>query len=232
MSTPPARGIKAPGNDCMRPRCGGPGYAQQDFCKNNISVPEVVNGIITILNARDAYTYKHYIRVAGMAELIGFHLGFKGRTLQMQKTAARLHDIGKIGVSDHILRKNGALSKEEFSQMKKHPDIGDEILDKIDPFRELAPWVMDHHERWDGKGYPGGIAGDKIGMASRILAVADALDALTSERPYRGCRPFDRALREIMKNPGTQFCPPVAHSVFDLAPTLENYLSRSNDLKP
>ena len=230
MPTPPARVVKAPYNDSRHPCCSVPGYAQQDFCKNNISVPEVVNGIITILNARDAYTYKHSIRVAGMAELIGFQLGFKGRTLQMLKTAARLHDIGKIGVPDHILRKNGALSKDEFAQMKKHPVIGEEILGKIDLFRELAPWVRDHHERWDGKGYPAGIAGEKIELASRILAVADTLDAITSERPYRGCRPFDQALREIMENSGTQFCPLVAHSVFELAPTLENYLARSNGL--
>ena len=213
-------------NGAMTLGCGLPDYANQDFCRNSIPVWELVNGIITILNARDAYTYRHSTRVAGIAEIVGYHLGFRGRKLQMLRAAARLHDIGKIGVPDYILRKKGALTEDEFAQMKKHPQIGADILNKIELFKKLAPWVREHHERWDGMGYPNGINGENICLASRVLAVADTLDAITSQRPYRTGMPFDYALCEIEKNSGSQFCPEVSHCVLSIASTLENYLIR------
>ena len=229
VSAQPDSSRAFPSKEDMGRGCGLSDYAEQDFCRNSISVWELVNGIISILNARDAYTYQHSTRVAGIAEIVGYHLGFRERKLQMLRAAARLHDIGKIGVPDYILRKKGGLSEEEFAQMKRHPQIGADILNQIALFKELAPWVRDHHERWDGKGYPNGIAGQEIGLASRVLAVADTLDAITSQRPYRAGMPFEHALCEIEKNSGSQFCPEVARCVLGLASTLECYLIRGRN---
>jgi HD-GYP domain-containing protein (c-di-GMP phosphodiesterase class II) len=120
-----------------------------------------------------------------------------------------LHDIGKIGIDDRILNKPGKLSEEEWVIMKKHPEIGYRIAISLPELSSVAEYILTHHERWDGKGYPKGLIGEEIPLLSRILAVADAYDAITEERVYRKKRSREEALEEIMNHSGTQFDPAI-----------------------
>ena len=122
---------------------------------------------------------------------------------------ATLHDIGKVGISDQILNKPGKLTDDEWAQMKKHSEIGYRIAMASPELMPIADFILSHHERWDGHGYPQGLAGDKIPLASRILAVADAFDAMTEDRVYRKAMSTADALKEIEKNSGTQFDPEI-----------------------
>ena len=121
-----------------------------------------------------------------------------------------LHDIGKIGISDQILNKPSALNEDELAIMRTHPEIGYRIAMASPDLAPIADLILTHHERWDGKGYPNQIAGEKIPLLSRILAVADAYDAMTEDRVYRKALPRERAIEEIRKNAGTQFDPQIA----------------------
>lgn len=125
--------------------------------------------------------------------------------------AARLHDIGKIGINTTILNKPQKLSAEEFAHIKDHPIIGAEIIKKVNTMADLVPLILHHHERYDGKGYPAGLKDDQIPLGSRIIALADSLDAMTSHRPYKNPYPFSKALNEIVANSGSQFDPQVVN---------------------
>jgi putative two-component system response regulator len=124
--------------------------------------------------------------------------------------AGLLHDLGKIGVPEAVLQKTGKLTPEEFEEMKKHPEIGARILRDIKQISDLIPGVLHHHERWDGRGYPGKIAGENIPKMGRIICLADCFDAMTSNRTYRKALSLDTALFEIEKGAGTQFDPILA----------------------
>ena len=121
--------------------------------------------------------------------------------------AGLLHDVGKIGVPETVLQKTGKLTAEEFEQMKKHPEIGARILHDIKQVKDIIPGVMHHHERYDGKGYPTGLAGENIPLMGRIICLADCFDAMTSNRTYRKALPLEVALGEIRRCSGTQFDP-------------------------
>ena len=123
--------------------------------------------------------------------------------------AAHLHDIGKIGVSDRILKKPGKLKPDEMEEMQTHPIIGFTILEKLSVFGRISGIVLHHHERFDGLGYPNGLKGNEIPLESRVIAVADAFDAMTSDRPYRNGMPVEKAFREIRSHAGDQFDPMV-----------------------
>jgi putative nucleotidyltransferase with HDIG domain len=168
-----------------------------------------ITSLARTIEAKDPYTGGHTERVAEYALMLARELGFRDEELQAVEVGAVIHDIGKIGIPDHILLKPGRLDSEEFAEMRRHPEISSYILDEL----ELPPVVRDmarnHHERFDGKGYPDGLQGEEIPLAARILTVADAYDAMTSDRPYRRALSRDVAAAEIRRHAGSQFCPSV-----------------------
>ncbi|MGG1553656.1 HD domain-containing phosphohydrolase [Paenibacillus ferrarius] len=167
------------------------------------------------LDARDTYTAGHSMRVAQYALLIGRETGLSEPELDLLNKTALLHDIGKIGVRDAVLLKEGRLTDEEFEQIKLHPVLGESILKQIEPAEAMAPLlpgVRSHHERYDGAGYPDGLRGPAIPVFGRIIAVADAFDAMTSDRPYRKGMPFEKAWAILEEGKGSQWDPLYAQS--------------------
>jgi hypothetical protein len=161
------------------------------------------------MEAKDTYTGGHTERVAEVAVGLARQLGYRDEELEAIEIGALLHDIGKIGVPGQVLRKNGPLTDDEWALVKKHPLISDYILSELDLHPFVRQCARSSHERIDGTGYPEGLSGENIPMPARIVFVADALDALTSTRPYRPARPMSAALAEIRTHAGTQFCPRV-----------------------
>lgn len=162
------------------------------------------------LDARDPYTAGHSLRVAEYSVIIGQLSGISGQGLDNLRKSALLHDIGKIGVRDSVLFKDGTLTDEEFEQIKSHPVLGENILRQIEPVEKMVPYlsgVRSHHERYDGYGYPDGLAGLAIPLYGRIIAVADAYDAMTSDRPYRKGMDHEQALNILEQGRGTQWDP-------------------------
>ena len=168
-----------------------------------------ITSLARTIEAKDPYTGGHTERVAEYALMLARELGFAEEDLHPVEVGAVIHDIGKIGIPDRILLKPGRLDTDEFAEMRRHPEISSYILDEL----ELPPIVRDmarnHHERFDGRGYPDGLAGKDIPLAARILTVADAFDAMTSDRPYRRALSHEVAAAEIRRNAGSQFCPDV-----------------------
>jgi putative nucleotidyltransferase with HDIG domain len=156
---------------------------------------------------RDQYTGQHSQRVTTYAVLLAEQLDLPLEKVEFIRLGTPLHDIGKIGIHDSILRKPGNLTAEEFETMKLHTVKGAAILESIPDLAPILPIVRSHHERWDGKGYPDGLAGDNICQLARIVAVADAFDAMTSDTPYRQGMPAEVALAEVEKEIGRQFDP-------------------------
>jgi hypothetical protein len=168
------------------------------------------------MEAKDLYTGGHTERVAAVAEGLARRLGFRDEELEAIEIGALLHDIGKIGVPGQVLRKEGPLTDDEWALVKMHPLTSDYILSELDLHPFVRQCARSSHERIDGMGYPDGLAGDEIPMPARIVFVADALDALTSTRPYRPARSMLAALTEIRAHAGTQFCPRVVAALDEL----------------
>ena len=168
-----------------------------------------VQALISAVEASDAYTHGHSERVTRYSLALARTLGFDAPALKRLEQAAILHDVGKIGIDAALLHKQGPLSEEEIQTMRRHPAIGVHILEPIHFLREVRQIIAQHHERFDGRGYPNGISGDELLLESRILAVADTYDAMTSDRPYRKALPHTTAVTEIVDNSGTQFDPAV-----------------------
>ncbi len=166
---------------------------------------DAVECLVAALEARDPYSCGHSRRVADMAVDLARLVGLKGRELEMVHIAAHLHDIGKIGVPDQILRKPGRLLPHEYAIIQRHPEIGYNILVKSRQLKRVAAMVLHHHERWDGKGYPRGLKGEAIPLGSRIIALCDAVDAMTSERPYRPPLSWQQCWQEIVAGKAGQF---------------------------
>jgi diguanylate cyclase (GGDEF)-like protein/putative nucleotidyltransferase with HDIG domain len=160
------------------------------------------------VDARDAYTGSHSERVADLAARLATRLGADREQVELTRLAASLHDLGKLAIPEEILRKPGPLSETERLVLERHPQIGFRMLESlgVDP---VADWVLRHHERWDGSGYPDGIGGDEIPLGARIIFVADAYDAMTSDRVYRGRLTDDEAIAELARCSGTQFDPEI-----------------------
>ncbi|MBJ8191221.1 HD-GYP domain-containing protein, partial [Bacillus cereus] len=157
-----------------------------------------------------AYTAGHSLRVAEYSVLIGRKGGLNETDLDLLRKTALLHDIGKIGVADAVLLKDGKLTDEEFDQIKMHPVMGESILRQVEPAYAMAPYlpgVRSHHERYDGKGSPDQLAGEDIPLFGRIIAVADAYDAMTSDRPYRQGMKEEKAVMILEEGKGTQWDP-------------------------
>ncbi len=178
----------------------------------------MIESLARTLEAKDRYTEGHSQRVADYAVQVGIKLGFSQQDIENLRLASLLHDMGKIGIPERILNKSGSLTETEFEQIKAHPSIAARMLEPLDVFKPLIPWIEFHHERYDGKGYPRGIAGKAIPLEARIISLADSYDAMTSDRPYRKALPIKMALREIAKHGGTQFDPQLTEvflEVFD-----------------
>ncbi|MDD2540526.1 MAG: response regulator [Desulfuromonadaceae bacterium] len=166
--------------------------------------------LVKALDAREKEVGSHSERVMNFASFLGAKLGMAGKELQELAKGALLHDIGKIGISDNILLKAGPLDDIEWVEMRRHPHVGYAILSEIDFLKMPAQIILTHHERYDGTGYPNQLKGEQIPIGSRIFAIVDTLDAMTSDRPYRKALPFDRATAEIFKYRGSQFDPIIA----------------------
>jgi diguanylate cyclase (GGDEF)-like protein/PAS domain S-box-containing protein len=176
----------------------------------------VLSSIMATLFERSFETEEHAERIGALCTIVGEQLKLSHDDIDKLKLFAYLHDIGKIGISDQILNKPGPLDGEELIIMKTHPEIGYRIAMASPDFAPIADLILTHHERWDGTGYPNRIAGERIPLLSRILAVADAYDAMTEDRVYRKALPRDAAIDEIRKFAGTQFDPNIAAVFLEL----------------
>jgi putative nucleotidyltransferase with HDIG domain len=165
---------------------------------------KIVDALLTIMDASDSYTRAHSVRVSNYAVELAKRINLSPDRIEILERAAILHDIGKIGIEEYLLNKNKRLSRKEIYSLRKHPLIGMKILEPLDFLRDVSICIGQHHERIDGQGYPFGIPGEKLLVESRILAIADAFDAMTSDRPYRRALSRDEALRELMDNAGKQ----------------------------
>jgi HD-GYP domain-containing protein (c-di-GMP phosphodiesterase class II) len=165
------------------------------------------------VDMRDAYTARHSSEVVALARRVGERLGLESQEIVELELASRLHDIGKIGVPDAILRKPGPLDLDEWSIMRLHPVWGARVLDDVPRLGSISAIVRAHHERWDGSGYPDGLSGEAIPLASRVIAACDAYHAMIADRPYRAALDVDIALRELDEGAGSQFDPAVVEAL-------------------
>jgi len=166
-----------------------------------------VKVLVEAIDAKDPYTRGHSNRVSKISVEVAAQFGFTEDQLEILEYGALLHDIGKIGIKDEILQKPGRLSSKEYQHIQEHPLIGVKIVEGVEFFRDKIPMIRNHHERFDGSGYPDGLVGEAIPLEARIVSIADAFDAMTSLRPHRRAMPLEDALMEMGKGRGTQFDP-------------------------
>jgi response regulator RpfG family c-di-GMP phosphodiesterase len=180
------------------------------------SYESTLQALVTALDFRDNETHGHSWRVVEYAMLVACKLGLEEPELTWVRRGAILHDVGKIGVSDAILRKPGKLDAEEWEEMKNHPEMGYRMLQHIKFLEPALGIVLSHQERWDGGGYPRGLEGEEIPLGARIFAVVDTFDAMTSDRPYRPALSIEKAVEEVRTFAGTQFDPTVADAFLSI----------------
>lgn len=184
----------------------------------NIKIAQTLGHVAAI---RDHETGAHNFRVAYMASIIGEALKMKRRELQALMKGAFLHDVGKIGIADKILLKNGSLNEEEWARMKLHPLLGKELLEDMPWFHDALDVVFCHHERFDGSGYPNQLKGYDIPLNARIFAIIDVFDALLATRPYKKALSYDEAIEIMKKHSGTHFDPEIFEKFLPYAPEFE-----------
>jgi putative nucleotidyltransferase with HDIG domain len=166
---------------------------------NNELFMGTIKALAEAIDEKDPYTRGHSERVNQYAVLLAKQLGMSKKEIREVHIASLFHDIGKIGIEDKILRKPAVLTDDEYRVMKQHPDKGAQMLSKIKAMKDIIPGMRFHHERWDGSGYPTGLKGEQIPLAARIVAVADAFDAMTTNRPYQKGMPFDKAIARLFE---------------------------------
>ncbi len=186
---------------------------------------DIIECLTAALDAKDRYTSGHSTRVGNMAYDIAKKIKLTNEQCDNIHIAGHLHDIGKIGVCEHVLNKKEKLNTDEWLQIQTHPQIGYNILKKSDKLTEIALMVLYHHERWDGYGYPKGLKGIQIPLGARIIAICDAIDAMTSNRPYRNAYSWEYCQNEIYINKGKQFDPVLVDEISDLWPLWEKNLN-------
>jgi HD-GYP domain-containing protein (c-di-GMP phosphodiesterase class II) len=175
-----------------------------------------IQSLVNALEASDRFTKGHSERVRFLSLELGRHIGLDFKELEILEQASILHDIGKIGIESFILQKQGKLTPNEYSMIKAHPLIGEEILGPIDSLTEVRQIIIQHHERYDGKGYPYGLRGDELSLKAKILAVVDTFDAMMSDRPYRKALSMKKIKQEVIDHSGTQFDPYIVESFIEL----------------
>ncbi|MBI2887236.1 MAG: diguanylate cyclase [Chloroflexi bacterium] len=178
---------------------------------------EAVQSLAAAVDARDSYTHRHSSTVAHYATTLARSMGLSGAVLTQIHIAGLLHDVGKIGVPDHILGKPGPLTETEWAKMREHPEVGKGIVEHLSVHEHIVPLIVHHHERWDGGGYPHGLAGDSIPLGARIISVADAYHAMTSDRPYRPALSRAEALAVLQDEAGVQFDPRVVEAFIQIS---------------
>jgi HD-GYP domain-containing protein (c-di-GMP phosphodiesterase class II) len=193
---------------------GGHGHNWAMFQEQEALFRGTVAALVNAIDAKDAYTRGHSDRVGQMARRLAKQLGLDPDSCERLYMTGLVHDVGKIGVPDEVLRKPDKLTDEEFSLIKQHPEIGFSILKHVTKLAYTLPGVLHHHESFDGKGYPHGLSGEDIPLAGRLLAVIDAFDAMTSCRPYRDGMPVERAERILREGSGTQWDPVMIDAFF------------------
>lgn len=182
---------------------------------------KTIKSIAQALDAKDPYTHGHSMRVTLYALALSKKLNLSDEMLEEIETTGLLHDIGKIAIPEKILLKPGKLTDEEFEVIKTHPELGEKLVDGIDKLKIISNWLKSHHEKYDGTGYPEKLAGEAIPLSSRIIAIADTYDAMTSNRSYRSALNHETAMSEILRCAGTQFDPKLAQLFFDIGDEIE-----------
>ena len=180
----------------------------------------VVRTLVSAIESRDPYTCGHSERVARFGKRLARELGYDEESCERLYLTGLLHDIGKIGLSDSVLKKTGPLTSEEFAEIKNHPDLGWAILRELEPMDYVLPGVLHHHERYDGDGYPDGLIGADTPLDGRLLAVVDAFDAMTSDRPYRKGMPPEKAVEILQQGAGTQWDAEVVDAFLAILPDI------------
>src|SRR5205823_14735084 len=191
--------------------------------KERLLAPTLASALANAIEARDEYLHGHCERLAALAVRIAELLGLSADRIETIRLGAILHDIGKIGIPDRVLLKPGPLDEEERRIVETHPEIGDKLLEPLDLLAGARPIVRSHHENWDGTGYPDRLAGEQISRLARIVAVADAFDAMISPRPHRAALSSERAFAEIWDKAGVQFDPARVQAFLRLRPRIEKY---------
>lgn len=182
---------------------------------------QTIKSIAFALDAKDEYTHGHSMRVTLYSLALAKALNLPDDLLEEIETAGLLHDIGKIAIPEKILLKPGKLTEEEFAVIKMHPELGERLVNGIEKLKIISNWLKSHHERYDGGGYPEGLAGEQIPISSRIIAIADTYDAMTSSRSYRQALPHETAIEEIKRCSGTQFDPELARIFVGIGEEIE-----------
>jgi HD-GYP domain-containing protein (c-di-GMP phosphodiesterase class II) len=181
-----------------------PGWTDALDSATRVHTP-TLRSLLSALRAHDPYTYRHSLRTVRLSLLLGRACGVSRPSLRVLGFGAVVHDLGKILVPGEVLHKEGRLNDEEWEAVRRHPSDGARMLLDVSPPPGVCRVVAEHHERWDGRGYPSGLCGDEIDFNARAVAVADAFDAMTSERPYRRAAGFEAAAAELERCAGTQF---------------------------
>lgn len=211
--------------------------AAVDVLPGKCACPDSAHFVTTILHqfaeslgntidAKDPHTSMHSDEVAQISHAIALTMGLLPREADVIHVAGHLHDIGKIGVPDEVLRKQGPLDPKEWQAIRKHPEVGADILRPVAALKSLGvvDMVLHHHERYDGKGYPHGLKGTQIPLGARIIALADSLSAILQNRPYRKARTFETACAEIIRCSGSQFDPRVVEAFRKSADTIKGII--------
>lgn len=205
-------------------RCDGTHNKDCITAAVSLSIHQFAESLGNAIDAKDHNTCRHSEEVAVIAQSLGLALGLSPKYADLLHVAGHLHDIGKIGVPDSVLQKQGPLNAAEYELIKQHPVIGAEIIAPVKALAEMGvrEIVLHHHERYDGSGYPDGLKGELIPYGARIIAVADAMSAMLQDRPYRNSMTFDACIEEILANSGTQFDPDIVRALFGVKEQIRN----------
>jgi putative nucleotidyltransferase with HDIG domain len=188
-------------------------FSLMKYTELRLAYQEMAGALSNAIDARDAYTRGHSERVAEYAAMLAKELRFPEDRIELIRYVGLLHDVGKIGIRDEIMKKQGTYTYEEYQEMKIHATMGAQMLQGMKFLGKGQDWVRHHHERWDGRGFPDGLKGEDIPIEARIIACADSFDAMTTDRPYKEKMTFDDARKELIRCKGTQFDPEVVKAM-------------------